>query len=89
MTDREMSCAPLPRCPVMSAFNRHLNRHLLSKPRSPLTIYDILPYFIGKLNVDAGFPVTRDVLGGENSLRAIAAILGFFHVSPQYIQLGK
>jgi hypothetical protein len=36
-----MSCAPLPRCPVMSASNRHLNRHLFPKSKEPFIVAPI------------------------------------------------
>ena len=51
MMGREMSCAPFPFCPHLSASNGHLNGHqqtqdrLLPKQVNTLTNYYILPDF--------------------------------------------
>ncbi len=54
MTDREMSCAPLPRCPVMSAYNRHLNRHLIPKQGMQTTLRKVVG-FARRISVGAEF----------------------------------
>ena len=57
-----MSCAPLPRCPPMSASNRHRNRHqsgrLLPKQGNYSTNHDNLPDFMGNR---ASVPILSDI----------------------------